>query len=173
MKSKRLLIVYPYAFGTCWAGATPRILHIARGLSERGWVVDLLRCRQANEADLHPILKAFPGKVITTPFNGPYPALFNRKGLRALFRLGLHIAGRSATGDPAASLVKRLVRFAQADSSFPPPDLVWGITVGFLAGPVAAQRLGEHFECPYVVEFQDPVPHPGQPPLLPDQQQLL
>jgi hypothetical protein len=173
MSNKRLLIVYPYAFGTAWGGATPRIMQIARGLSARGWEVDLLRCKQGNETKLKPIVEAFPGRVFTTPFNGPYPALFNRKGLRQFFRVWLPLTGGSAEGDPTRVLVKRLLRFAQGKPSFPKPDLIWGITVGFLAGPVAAQRLGEYFECPYVVEFQDPVPHPGRPALSGEQQRAF
>jgi hypothetical protein len=82
----RLLIVYPYAFGSVWSGVTPRIMQVAQGLSELGWQVDLLRCRQANEAALASVIRAFPGSVSTAPFNGPYPAAFNRKGLRRLFR---------------------------------------------------------------------------------------
>ena len=160
----KLLIVYPYAFGTVWAGATPRILHVARGLSNLGWEVDLLRCKQGNEAELKPVVQAFPGRVFTTPFNGPYPALFN---------LWLRVTGQSLEGDPTRRLVDRIVRWARKDSALPKPDLIWGITVGFLAGPVAAQRLSEYFGCPYVVEFQDPVPHPGRPPLSSAQQKAF
>lgn len=169
----KLLIVYPYTFGTGWGGATPRIMQVARGLSARDWNVDLLRCKQGNEAELKPVVEAFPGRVFTTAFNGPYPALFNHKGLRQFFRVWLLLSGDSAEGDPTRFLVKRLLRFAQSKASFPRPDLIWGITVGFLAGPVAAQRLGEYFQCPYIVEFQDPVPHPGRPPLDPERRALL
>jgi glycosyltransferase involved in cell wall biosynthesis len=169
----RLLIVYPYAFGTVWAGATPRIMQVARGLTELGWQVDLLRCRQANEAALSSVIQAFPGSVSTAPFNGPYPAAFNRKGLRPLFRYWMRSTGALPEGDPAPVLVERLVSFARKDSKLPKPDLVWGITVGFLTGPVVAQRLAEGFRCPYIVEFQDPVPHPGQPALAPELQQSL
>ncbi len=45
--------------------------------------------------------------------------------------------------------------------------------MGQLAGPLAAQHLGAHFQCPFVVEFRDPIPYPGRPPLPPDRKSLL
>jgi hypothetical protein len=111
--------------------------------------------------------------MLTAPFNGPYPALFNHKGLRTAFQCWRRLTGTTAEDDSAEVLANRLLRLAQRDSAIPKPDLIWGITVGFLAGPVAAQRLGEYFGCPCVVEFQDPVPHPGRAPLIPERQVLL
>ena len=113
MSDKRLLIVYPYAFGTGWVGATPRILHVARGLSELGWKVELLRCKQPNEAQLKPVVDAFPGRVVTAAFNGLYPALFNRKGLRLLFRLWLRRFRGSEDREFMDVEVERIIRFVR------------------------------------------------------------
>jgi len=172
MSDKRLLIVYPYAFGTGWVGATPRILHVARGLSELGWKVELLRCKQPNEAQLKPVVDAFPGRVVTTAFNGLYPALFNRKGLRLLFRLWLRRFRGSEDRKLMDVEVERIIRFVREGSMVSKPDVIWVVTVGFLAAPIAVQRLSELLICPYVVEIQDPVPHPGRPQLTKEQRDL-
>ena len=170
---KRVLIVYPYAFGTGWGGATPRILHIAQGLGEHGWEVTLLRCKQANESELEAICASFPGRVITAPFNGPYPAAFNQRGLRNIYRLWLRLRRQSISGDPTFVLADRLLEFAKSQRDLPRPSLVWGITVGFLTGPAAALKIANLFKIPFVVEFHDPVPHPGRPRLAPAQEILL
>lgn len=170
--AKQLLFVYPYAFAYGWSGETPRLMQVAHGLSRHDWEVSLLRCRQPSEPRTQPLIRAFPGRVRTAPFNGIYPALFNRRGFRQLFDLWQHCRGRKTDQDSTEIASARLLRFA-IDSALPTPSLVWGITVGHLVGPVAAQQLSQHFRCPFVVEFRDPVPHPGHAPLSPSRRLLL
>jgi hypothetical protein len=148
-------------------------MDIARGLCGLGWRITLLRCKQANEQELAPVINAFPGTVITAPFNGPYPAFFNRRGLRRLYAEAAKLLGAALHDDAAGDLARRLLLFARKCPEIPRPDVVWGITVGFLSGPLSAQYLAAHYRCPFVVEFQDPVPHPGRPRLVPEKEALM
>ena len=168
----KLLMVYPYAFAYGWAGETPRMLHVSRGLRRLGWELDLLRCKQPKESQLKPVKDAFPGRVITAQFNGIYPAFFNRRGLRRVFDLCRRSAVRDSDNDSTELVANRLLRLAR-NAAIPKPDIIWGITVGHLVGPVSAQVLSAHFHCPYVVEFRDPIPHPGTAPLGPRSRSLL
>ena len=68
--------------------------------------------------------------------------------------------------------VERIIRFVREGSMVSKPDVIWVVTVGFLAASIAVQRLSELLICPYVVEIQDPVPHPGRPQLTKEQRDL-
>ncbi len=168
---RKLLMVYPRAFGYGWSGETPRLMHVSQGLARFGWEVTLLRCRQPNEAKLKPVVAAFPGGVCTAPFYGPYPGLLNRKGLRRLFNLWRGLLGIAGDDDAAETVAKRMLRFVKR-SPVPRPDMIFGVTVGSLSGPLCAQKLSTYFQCPFVIEFRDPVPHPGDAPLSPHEKSV-
>ena len=168
----RLLIVNPRAFVSGWGGDTPRLLQMARGLSNRGWTLDPLRCRHPDDYQFRPVIDAFPGRVTTAPFFGPFSSLANHRGVRRALRLCWRLRGQTERDDYPELVASRLVRFSTRFGVLK-PDLVFGYTCGQLESFVAAHRLSTHFGCPLVLEFRDPLPHPGNPSLDSRQFELL
>jgi glycosyltransferase involved in cell wall biosynthesis len=66
----------------------------------------------------------------------------------------------------------RCSRFVSS-SDISRPDLLLGVTTGQLESFASAARLSSDFGSPLVLEYRDPLPHPGCPPLEPSRRSLL
>jgi hypothetical protein len=147
-------------------------MQMSKGLRSEGWDITLLRCRHPEDAHLLPIIQSFPGRVVTAPFFGRFSGLLNRKGLRRVLRLCWQISGDPEQKDYPELTAARFVKFAKA-SPIPKPNLVLAITAGQLEGFASGLELSHMYECPLILEFRDPVPHPGHAPLRPSHHELL
>ncbi|MCX7049959.1 MAG: hypothetical protein NTX50_31310 [Candidatus Sumerlaeota bacterium] len=158
MKNRNLLMVFPSAFGDGWTGATPRFFRISKGLQEYGWSTTMLAASLPTDKRIHPAEVSFPGKVIRTPFpNGPHPRFMDRKGLRMLYRLGCQATGFGKLyEDPELGWTSRLRSSRFASQIFPKPDLVWGVTNGYVASLCASREIARQLGCPWIIEVQDP-----------------
>ncbi|MBL7076035.1 MAG: hypothetical protein ISS31_01060 [Kiritimatiellae bacterium] len=163
---RRLLLVKEKAFDGGWAGATQRIMDVASGLDALGWSVSIVRGGRRLTDQAWEAAGTFSGQVWSTPFTGHYPRCFDLRYLRAAYNAlgGLPAIGTRLT-DPERGWGSRLPDWWGLNMVKPPPHVVWGIATEGMSGIVGARKLAERFGMPLVTELQDPIPHPGAPPL--------
>jgi hypothetical protein len=77
---------------------------------------------------------------------------------------------RSWFEDPEIAWAGRVLAWYKESRPFDSARLIWAVTTGDLDGPVGGRMLSEYFNCPLVLEIQDPVPFPGGNPLTREQQ---
>jgi hypothetical protein len=141
------------------------MLELSLGLRKWGWECSVLTSKR-NGPVLEPSAeKAFPGRVIHTPFGiSPYPRRVDRRGLRALWRLACGAIGMSRlVHAPEAGWGRRLKQCPNLQEMCGGKvDVLWAICPGTLQNIAAASELATRLSCPYVIEFQDPCPYPRQ-----------
>jgi hypothetical protein len=145
---------------------------MSRGLRRLGWEVELLRCKHPHDSRLRDVIESFPGRVVTAPFFGPFSSLANRKGMRRAIRLWWRLLGQIEQSDYPELTASRFARFVQA-SSVSKASVILGITTGQLESFASAARLSAQLQSPLVLEYRDPLPHPGSAPLESSRRLLL
>jgi len=153
-----MLISYPEGFSLGWRGATARLLDLAEGLASLGWNVTMLSSRSVGQHDQSAQEQCFPGRVIRTPFTGAYPRWIDTSPkLRRLYRGTWKIFGeRHYYERLALGWAERTEEWFPRNWNLPSPDVVWAICTSNLNGIVAGRKLAKVFDCPLVLEFQDP-----------------
>ncbi len=160
-KDNDILMIMPTAFRFGWMGATRRIFQIANTFKESSYNVALLAGAFSNPEIQKEIDDAFPGPVFRTTRSGPYPGLFNRsESTRRLLRLmwrigGLDLYWRKLSFGWAIGQDLDEIKRALSLRSFS-PRLIWGITTGYLDGPLLAHLLSNRYDVPCALEIHDP-----------------
>ncbi len=163
---REILMVMEGAFGRGWGGATPRLFDLARAFLSCGWHPTLLTSGGGVPVAAREPEKAFPGRVVRTPFSGPYPWFMDRRGLRLVCRRVWSMLGKSNMLDgPERGWGPRVASFCKGKLPVPHPDAVWAITTGDWSGLIAGRDLRALYSCPLILEFQDPCPSPSRPPM--------
>lgn len=164
-----VLIVAEDAFNLGWMGSTQRLFHVARAFQTLGLHTVLIAGRRMNSAVQLEIDARFPGLVIRTKHSGLYPRLVERFNLlRRAWRASWKMLGedtywaRLSWGWADLIDIERTVN--TLNEACVKPVLVWGVSAGYLAGAVAAERLARRLGLPWVFELQDPPRRAGLGP---------
>lgn len=155
------LFVMADAFHLGWMGATKRLFHLAKAFRELGFNAALLAGKMIDERVQAEIDKQFPGLVIRTHHTGAYPPLLDvaplaRRAWRALWKArgAEHYAARLSYGWAQVLDIDSVIR--ELESCALRPNLIWGVSAGYLSGGTAAERLAKTLPVPWILELQDP-----------------
>jgi len=152
--NRHLLLIVASPFGMGWRGGTARLMYFGSGLAQHGWEATLISAerdeRLANVIEGPE--KAFPGRVVRTPF-GATPEWLRRRFLWRAERSWSDNLCALGLGWP-----RRLHGWYRQAPDLPKPDVVLGVSTGGLVDIIAAQRIARLADCPLVVEFRDPCP---------------
>jgi len=155
--NRHLLLIVASPFGMGWRGGTARLMYFGSGLAQHGWEATLISAerdeRLANVIEGPE--KAFPGRVVRTPF-GATPEWLRRRFLWRAERSWSDNLCALGLGWP-----RRLHGWYRQAPDLPKPDVVLGVSTGGLVDIIAAQRIARLADCPLVVEFRDPCPPRG------------
>lgn len=164
---RHLLIIWPGAFTTGWLGPTARVLDIAHGLAPLGWRSSLLAGPLTGPYvdEAKSAAERFPGPVRRTPFTRYwYPSWADSPLMRKLSWWGTRLS--LLRPDPEFGWGARAAGWYLTFPDFETPDMIWAVADWTLGGPVAASFLARQFQCPWVLELEDPWPvigtHPGK-----------
>lgn len=159
--TRNLLIVEPEAFHIGWLGATKRLFHLAYAFRELGFNVALLAGKATNMRLQAKIDSQFPGSVIRTHHTGAYPRPvdikpLSRRAWRALWKVrgAEYYAGRLSFGFAETLDINKTAN--EIESHNLRPDLIWGVSAGYLGGATASDKLAKVFGIPWIFELQDP-----------------
>jgi len=156
-----ILIVHPKAFHQGWLGSTSRLFHLGKAFQRLGFRVVLLAGKMTNPQLQTPIDESFPGVVLRSRHSGSYPSILDisprmRRVWRALWKVrgrDYYMAqlsfgwGRTLNIDWVVDEIKRKRLNVK---------IVWGVCGGLLDGGVAANRIAQAMNIPWVFELQDP-----------------
>lgn len=162
-------MVMPDAFHLGWMGSTRRLFHIAETLKVMGFEVALIAGAMTNPNIQVEVDDAFPGRVIRLKHTGDYPFLLDNSNiLRRFWRIFWKFRGDNfywsklswgwADKINIQGLYKQIMTMGSA------PSLVWGIGAGYLEGGVAARRIANMLDLPWVFELHDPPRRSGLGP---------
>ncbi len=156
-----VLLVMPDAFHLGWMGTTRRLFHLADAFRELGFNVVLLAGKMTNAQLQAKIDRQFPGLVLRTHHTGAYPCLLDiaplpRRAWRAFWKArgSEYYAARLSYGWASVLNVGQVIK--EVEQRGFRPDLIWGISAGYLEGGVAADRLAKALGVPWIFELQDP-----------------
>lgn len=160
-KSPSVLFVLPDAFHQGWMGATRRLLLFAKAFRELGFNVGLLAGKMTNREQQSRIDQQFPGLIFRTEHTGAYPRSVDtsarcRRAWRGLWKLrgsDYYAEQLSCGWGSTLNLDGVIEQFRSKSFS---PDLLWGISGGYLAGGTAADRLAGRLNMPWILELRDP-----------------
>lgn len=162
-KCKKVLIVMPTAFRFGWMGATQRLFQLATAFNSIGLDVAVLAGKTTNLITQPEIDEQFPGIVYRSHHSGAYPRLLDcgmlpRRICRAFWKLfgPEYYAAQVSYGWAKYLNVVRII--GALEKKCFKPDIIWGVSTGYLEGPFAAQRLSEALGIPWIIELHDP-PH--------------
>ena len=159
--TKNVLITEPNAFHIGWLGATRRLFHLADAFHKLGFNVALLAGKMTNVPLQTKIDNRFPGLVIRTNHTGAYPRLVDigpitRRAWRGFWRVrgADYYLTRLSFGFAETLDIDHVVKELERHDLR--PNVVWGISAGYLDGAIAADRLAKAFRIPWIFELQDP-----------------
>lgn len=160
-ESHSVLFILQEAFHLGWMGATRRLFQFAGGFHELGFNVGLLASKMVDSDTQSKIDRQFPGLVFRTEHTGAYPramdvSVIPRRAWRGIWKLRgeEYYDAQLSYGWASALNVDRVIR--QFDSEGFKPDLLWGICGGYLDGGVAADKLANRLNLPWIFELRDP-----------------
>jgi len=155
------LFVMPDAFHLGWMGATWRLFCLAKAFRELGFNVALLAGKMTDARVQTEIDREFPGLVVRTHHTGAYPylldvAALSRRACRVLWKVrgAEFYAARLSYGWAKALDVDNVI--SEFKSRMLNPNLLWGVSTGYLDGGTAADRLSNALGVPWIFELQDP-----------------
>jgi glycosyltransferase involved in cell wall biosynthesis len=160
-KVRTVLFVMPDAFHLGWMGATCRLFHFAEAFRKIGFDVVLLAGKRTNRKVQASIDQQFPGLVLRTLHTGAYPRIVDvgrvpRRAWRALWKMhgAEYYAARLSFGWSDFLDISKVIR--ELEHYKVVPDLIFGISGGYLEGGAAADRLARVFNVPWILELRDP-----------------